>query len=136
MVVDATRIEGGQIVKPLFATEFSQSVRTDLRSRKYRAMYLGDAIAAFHDGEFTVGKRMLCNYINATTGFDALSHAVGSTAASLRRTLGPNGRPRAGEFFGILRLLQEADGFDVTVLLKGTGKPRSRWRVLRKGVVG
>jgi hypothetical protein len=125
MIGDATRIEGGQIVKTLLTTDFSQSVRADLRSRKYRAMYLGDAIAAFHDGEFTVGKRMLCNYINATTGFDALSHAVGTTAASLRRALAPKGRPRASEFFGLLRLLQEADGFDVRVLLKGTGKSRS-----------
>jgi len=53
--------------------EFEQTIMADLQDREYRAAYLAQAIEAMHGGEFSVGKRMLRNYINATIGFEALA---------------------------------------------------------------
>ena len=51
---------GDEIVNTALIRDFKQTVTADLRSREYRAMYLAETIAALHDGEFAVGKRMLC----------------------------------------------------------------------------
>jgi hypothetical protein len=57
--------------------EFKQTIMADLQDREYRVVHLAHAIEAMHGGEFSVGKRMLRNYINATVGFEALAKAVG-----------------------------------------------------------
>jgi DNA-binding phage protein len=98
--------------------EFKQTIMADLKDREYRAAYLAQAIEAMHGGEFSVGKRMLRNYINATIGFEALSKAVGSPAKSLMRMLGESSNPHADKLFGILKHLQETDGLEVRVVPK------------------
>src|SRR5689334_25150801 len=95
--------------------EFRETIMADLKDREYRAAYLADAIEAMHGGEFSLGKRMLRNYINATIGFESLSKAVGSPAKSLMRMLGESSNPHADKLFGILRHLQKTDRFEVRV---------------------
>lgn len=103
--------------------EFKQTIMADLRKdRDYRAAYLAEAIQAMHDGEFSVGKRMLRDYINATVGFESLSKAVGSPSKSLMRMLGETGNPHADRLFGILSHLKDADRLEVRVVPKA-GKP-------------
>ncbi len=75
-----------------------------------------------HDGEFSVGKRMLRDYINATVGFESLSKAVGSPSKSLMRMLGETGNPHADRLFGILGHLKDADRLEVRGVPKA-GKP-------------
>jgi hypothetical protein len=52
--------------------EFKQTIIADLKDREYRAAYLAQAIEAMRGGEFSVGKWMLRNYINATIGLEAV----------------------------------------------------------------
>ena len=96
--------------------EFKETIMADLQDREYRAAYLAQAIEAMHGGEFSVGKRMLRNYINATIGFEALSKAVGSPAKSLMRMLGESSNPHADKLFGILKHLRETDRLEVRVV--------------------
>lgn len=52
--------------------DFKETIMADLRrDRAYRVAYLAGAIESLHDGEFSVGKRMLRTYINGTLGFAA-----------------------------------------------------------------
>ena len=95
--------------------EFGETIICDLQDREFRAAYLDDTIEAMYGGEFSVGKRMLCNYINATVGFESLSKAVGSKAQGLISMLGQSGNPPANKLFGILKHLQETDRFEVRV---------------------
>ena len=95
--------------------EFRETIMADLKDREYRAAYLADAIEAMHGGEFSLGKRMLRNYINATIGFEKLSKAVGSPAKSLMRMLGETSNPHADKLFGILKHLRETDRFEFRV---------------------
>ena len=104
--------------------EFKETIMADLQHREYRAAYLAQAIEAMHGGEFSAGKRMLRNYINATIGFEALSKAVGSPAKSLMRMLVETGNPHADKLFGILKLLQKTDRFEVRVLASGHREAR------------
>lgn len=99
--------------------EFKETIMVDLQDREFRGAYLADAIAVMHGGEFSIGKRMLCNYINATIGFDALSNAVGSSAKSLMRMLGEAGMPRTEQLFGVLKQLRHIDWFEVRVVPRG-----------------
>lgn len=105
--------------------EFKQTIMADQQDREYRAAYLAQAIEAMHGGEFSVGKRMLRNYINATVGFEALSEAVGSPAKSLTRMLGESSNPHADKLFAILKHLQETDQMEVRVVPMGKRSQRS-----------
>jgi DNA-binding phage protein len=90
--------------------EFKETIMADLRrDRAYRAAYLAGVLESMHSGEFSVGKRMLRNYINGTLGFEQLSKAVGSPAKSLMRMLSEDSNPHADKLFGILSHLQEVD---------------------------
>ena len=97
--------------------EFKESIMADLqRDRAYRAAYLAEAIESMHTGEFSVGKRMLRNYINGTLGFGELSKATGTPAKSLMRMLSDNSNPHADKLFDILGHLQSRDRYTVKVV--------------------
>ena len=107
--------------------DFKESIMADLRAdRAYRAVYLAGAIESMHSGEFSVGKRMLRNYINGTLGFSELSKAVGSPAKSLMRMLSEDSNPGADKLFSILSHLQLIDRLTVKVLPVSGARPRRR----------
>src|SRR5262245_34303541 len=107
--------------------DFKETLMADLRrNRAFRVAYLGQAIECLHGGEFSVGKRMLRNYINGTLGFAALSKATSTPAKSLMRMLSEHSNPHADKLFAILSHLQEIERVRVAVL------PASRARSRRK----
>jgi DNA-binding phage protein len=107
--------------------DFKATLMADMRRhRTFRVAYLGQAIECLHGGEFSVGKRMLRNYINGTLGFAALSKATSTPAKSLMRMLSENSNPHADKLFAILGHLQEIERVKVKVL------PASRARSRRK----
>ena len=113
--------------------DFRETIMADLqKDREYRAAYLSEALQAMHDGEFSVGKRMLRNYINATIGFESLSKAVGSPAKSLMRMLSETSNPHADRLFAILKHLKDADRLEVRVVPKA-GKPSGSRAATRYG---
>jgi DNA-binding phage protein len=97
--------------------DFKETIMADLRrDRGYRAAYLAEALESMHSGEFSVGKRMLRNYINGTLGFADLSKAVGSPAKSLMRMLSEDSNPHADKLFGIISHLQNIDRLKVKII--------------------
>ena len=60
----------------------------------FREALLTEALDCFLAGDTGTGKAMLCDYINATIGFEALGTLTGKDAKSLMRMLGPKGNPQ------------------------------------------
>ena len=107
--------------------DFKETLMADMRrDPAFRVAYLAQAIETLHGGEFSVGKRMLRNYVNGTLGFAALSKATSTPAKSLMRMLSENSNPHADKLFAILGHLQEVEHVEVKVL------PTSRARGRRK----
>ncbi len=95
---------------------FSETVVA--RARKdaaFRKGLLTEAVQASLNGEASVGRALLRDYINATIGFEALAKAVDIPVKSLMRMFGPSGNPQANNLFAVLSHLQEAEGVELKV---------------------
>jgi DNA-binding phage protein len=58
---------------------------------------------------------MLRDYVNATVTFEDLAKQMGKSSKSLQRMLGLRGNPTAESLFGIIKVLQEAEGVQLAV---------------------
>jgi hypothetical protein len=63
---------------------------------------LREGIESFLAGDVETGKTVLCDYINATVGFNELAEATHRSSKSLMRRLGPSGNPQARNLFEIV----------------------------------
>ena len=77
------------------------------RDPEFRAALLTEAVEEMLTGDLEAGKAVLRDYINATVGFERLSHATGTPAKSLMRMFGPSGNPRADNLFAVIKHLQK-----------------------------
>lgn len=98
----------------------TRNFRDTVRSRAqrepdFRLGLLKEALKCIHTGDLETGRALLRNYINATMGFRALSHATQIPSPSLQRMFGPKGNPSAKNLFGVLAALQKEE--EVEVLL-------------------
>ena len=85
------------------------------RDSGFRESLLEEAVALFLAGDVQTGKVMLRDFINATIGFEKLSHETGTPAKSLMRMLGPRGNPTASNLFAVLHTVQKAEGIALAV---------------------
>jgi len=60
-------------------------------------------------------KAILRDYIKATVGFEKLGEAIGTSAKSLVRMLGPRGNHQARHLFAIIGYLQKQAGVEMHV---------------------
>ena len=73
-----------------------------------------EAVNAHLHGEETIGKAVLRDFVNATIGFE-LGALAGILSKSLHRMFSPSGNPGTGNFFEVLRVLQEQAGVQLKV---------------------
>jgi len=76
----------------------------------FRYGLLTESLDAMLSGDLEAGKSLLRDYINATTGFEALAGAIGKSPKSLMRMLSSSGNPTAKNLFGIVGYLQQEAG--------------------------
>ena len=76
----------------------------------FREALLAEGVDAFLAGDMETGKAVLCDFINATIGFDRLASATGAPPKSLMRMFSPSGNPNARNLFGVIRELQRQSG--------------------------
>jgi hypothetical protein len=99
--------------------EFKETVKARAnRDRKYRKELLREGLESLLAGDLDTGKAILRDYINATIGFEELSRLTKRPAKSLMRMLGPSGNPHARNLFGVISLLQRAEGLHFEVSAK------------------
>jgi hypothetical protein len=76
------------------------------RDPAFREAMLQEGVQALVSGDLEAGKAILRDYINATIGFEALAHDIGTDAKSLMRMLGPRGNPQSRNLLSIIGRLQ------------------------------
>ena len=104
--------------------EFSKTIKAQADGDPaFRVAMLREAIGTLLDGDFAAGKGLLRDYINATTGFEALAARVRVPSKSLHRMLGRNGNPGAETLLRVVAALQQGENLGVTVVLGGEGLP-------------
>lgn len=97
--------------------DFRETVQARVRSdRKFRHGLLRDAIEALLGGEGDLGREILRDFINATSGFPALAEMTGIHVKTLHQMFGPKGNPTAANLFNIIACLQEQEGVRLRVV--------------------
>ena len=87
--------------------DFRETVQARVKKDPaYREAMLTETVDSFLSGNVEVGKAMLCDYIKATIGFEALSQQLDKPSKSLQQMLSSSGNPKTNNFFEILRFLQ------------------------------
>ncbi len=84
----------------------------------FRQELLREGLALCHTGDFTTGRGILRNYINATIGFPRLARMTRISSPSLQRMFGPKGNPSAQNLFGVIAALQKAEGVSLELRLR------------------
>jgi len=79
---------------------------------------LREGVECLLAGGLDTGKAILRDYVNATIGFEELSHKTRTPAKSLMRMLGPKGNPQARNLFDVFSHLQRSEGLHLRVSLK------------------
>ena len=96
--------------------EFRETIRSRAqRDPAFRKALFTEALNAYLAGDEATGKAVLKDLIHATVGFEELARLVDIPSKSLHRMLGPNGSPKAANFFAIVRALQEEVGVRLKV---------------------
>src|SRR3989442_3336128 len=99
--------------------EFKQTVQARVRAdRNYRKKILCEGIECLLAGDLDAGKAILCDYINATIGFEELSRRTKRPAKSLMRMLSPSGNPQARNLLEVIHHLQTAEGLHFELSLR------------------
>jgi DNA-binding phage protein len=80
------------------------------REPAFRQALLREGLQLINAGDFATGRGILRNYINATMGFPELARETKISSPSLQRMFGPNGNPSAQNLFGVIAVLQKAEG--------------------------
>ena len=97
--------------------DFKETVLKDMqRNPGFREAMLREGIDAFLAGEMDLGKEVLRDYINATSGFEKLGKKVRLPPKSLMRMFGPNGNPQAKNLFAVIAALQKDTGIELQVM--------------------
>jgi DNA-binding phage protein len=87
------------------------------REPAFRQSLLLEGLQLLNSGDFSTGRSLLRNYINATIGFTKLARKTKIPSPSLQRMFGPKGNPSAANLFGVIAALQEAEGVNVEIHL-------------------
>ena len=96
--------------------DFRVTVRERLqRDPGFREALLEEGVQCLLAGEVDVGKSVLRDYVNATTGFQELGARTAESPKSLIRMLSPSGNPQARNLFEIINCLQEREGLHLKV---------------------
>jgi DNA-binding phage protein len=98
---------------------FKETIQARIRKdRKYRKELLREGVECLLAGDLETGKAILRDYINATIGFEELSHLTGRPSKSLMRMLGPRGNPQARNLFEVIGQLPRTEGLHFAVSLR------------------
>ncbi len=88
------------------------------REPAFRQALLLEGLQLINNGDFSTGRSILRNYINATIGFTKLARKTKIPSPSLQRMFGPKGNPSAANLFGVIAALQKAEGVNVEIQLR------------------
>ena len=83
------------------------------------------AVRCFVEGDLTMCKSTLHNYVYATIGFAELGRLLGKSPRSVKRMLSNGSNPRSADLFAVIERLQKAERVEIEVSCD-SAKPRTR----------
>jgi len=93
---------------------FDDTVIDRARSSKtFRTLLLESAINELINGDFTIAKISLRQYINAVISFEQLAKVTNMHNKSIQRMLGPNGNPTTTSLLLLLQAIQQIEGLRI-----------------------
>ncbi|MGK7885077.1 MAG: transcriptional regulator [Crocosphaera sp.] len=95
-----------------FQATVQKRIETDT---EFRLSLLTEAINCLIHGEFTIGKSILRDYINATIGFTKLGTLTHQSSKSLMSMFSDTGNPQAKNLLEIIAQLQKIEGVEIDV---------------------
>ena len=108
-----------KVDKMALTRSFKDTVQTRIRhDSAFRDALFQEAVQAFLEGDAATGRAVLRDFINGTTGFEALSAMTNTPAKSLMRMFGPKGNSTAEHLFGVIHALQRTTGVHLHVLAR------------------
>jgi DNA-binding phage protein len=99
--------------------DFRETIRERAkREPAFRRALLREGLELMASGDFVTGRAIIRNYINATIGFSELARKTNIPSPSLQRMFGPKGNPSAVNLFGVIAVLQRAEGVNIQLRLR------------------
>ena len=83
------------------------------------------AVKCFVEGDLTLCKGTLHDYVYATIGFAELGRLLGKSPRSVKRMLSNGSNPRSADLFAVIEHLQKAERVEIEVSCD-SAKPRAR----------
>lgn len=95
---------------------FSESVRERVaKDPGIKAAILKEAAECFLNGEVSVAKSMLAQYVKATLGYAEIARQLGKQPASIQRMLSEKGNPTAQNLASLITSLSAVEGVEFHV---------------------
>ena len=86
------------------------------RDPEFRCGLFCEAINALLSGDLDTGKALLCDYVNATVGFEVLAAELGKSPKNLMRMLSGKGNPHVANLFGMIGYLKQREGITFNII--------------------
>jgi len=98
---------------------FKETVAARLRSDpEFKVALLAEGMNALLEGEESVARLLLRDYVNGTIGFETLAKQTNIPAKSLMRMLSAKGNPSANNLFAIIGALQKGAGVHISAVVE------------------
>lgn len=82
---------------------------------EFRVGLLTEALDAFMNGEISVAKLLLRDYVNATIGFETLAKDIDKSPESVMRMLSERGNPYSNNLSSLIASLKKYEGVELHV---------------------
>jgi DNA-binding phage protein len=98
------------------ARDFKATVQARAKRESAFAQALfTEGVQLLTEGDVAAGRLVLCDYINATLGFEKLAAATKTSPKSLMRMFSGSGNPTANNLFAVISALQAKTGTVIEV---------------------
>ena len=82
---------------------------------EFRRLIFVRAVKYLVEGDLTMCKSTLHNYVHATIGFAELGRTLGKSPRSVKRMLSDGSNPRSADLFAVIGHLRKAEGIEIDV---------------------
>jgi DNA-binding phage protein len=85
------------------------------REPEFRAALIGQAVECIVENDVRTAKRLIRDYVLASTGFEALSKKIKKKPESIMRMLSDKGNPTISNMAALLSTLKKQEGISIHV---------------------
>jgi DNA-binding phage protein len=84
-------------------------------SPEFRATLIGEALELIAENDVQTAKALICDYVLASIGFEAIAKEIGKKPESIKRMLSVKGNPTVNNVAALLSSLTQHEGIQLHV---------------------